>query len=243
MSHLIDLTAEITEEMANHPNHGRTPLFLSGTRMNHEQAEDSWRGKGVEDLSLVNGFIYLAEHNGTHIDAPFHLHPDGKTVEELDLEECHGPAVWLDASDAGPKGEIGPELLERAVADAGVEIGPGDAVLLYTGWDAHLPDDQATYLEEHPGLSKAGAEWLFERDVSVVGIDCGNVDIAGDVSMPAHRVLLRNGAPDSYTLIVENLRNINTIPTHRFVFSAAPLPLTGSTASPIRAFAIADESA
>lgn len=241
MSQVIDLTATITEEMANHPNHGRSPLFLSGTRMNHEQAEDTWRGKGVEDLSLVNGFVYLAEHNGTHLDAPFHLHPDGKTIEELDLQECHGPAVWLDVSDAGSKGAIGPARLDDAVADAGVEIKPDSSVLLYTGWDEHLPDDQSTYLEAHPGLSEAGAEWLMERDVNVVGIDCGNVDIAGDVSMPAHRVLLRQGAPDSYTLIVENLRNIDSIPAHQFVFSAAPLPLNDATASPIRAFAVVDD--
>lgn len=241
MSRLIDLTAEIIEEMANHPNHGRSPLFLSGTRMNHEQAEDTWRGKGVEDLSLINGFVYIAEHNGTHIDAPYHLHPEGKTIDEIALEECYGPAVWLDVSDAGPKGEIGPNRLERAAADASIEVEAGDAVLLYTGWDDYLPNDEKTYLGEHPGLSVAGAEWLFKREVSVVGIDCGNVDVAGDVSMPAHRVLLREGAPDSYTLIVENLRNIDDIPSHRFVFSAAPLPLSGATASPIRAFAVVDK--
>ncbi|APX97729.1 cyclase family protein [Natronorubrum daqingense] len=241
MSQLIDLTATITEEMTNHPNHGRSPLFLDGTRMNHDQAEDTWRGKGVEDLSLVNGFVYIAEHNGTHIDAPFHLHPEGKTVDELDLEECHGPAVWLDVSDVGPKGAIGPDELETAAADAGVEVGAGDSVLLYTGWDEYVPEDRATYLEDHPGLSEAGAEWLYERDVTVVGIDCGNVDIAGDVSMPAHQVLLRDDAPDSYTLIVENLRNIDDIPAHRFTFSAAPLPLDDATASPIRAFAIVDD--
>ncbi len=240
MSELVDLTATITEEMANHPNHGRSPLFLSGTRMNHDQAEDSWRGKGVEDLSLVNGFVYIAEHNGTHIDAPYHLHPDGKTIEELALSECHGPAVWLDVSDVGPYGEIGPDELAAAATEAGVTVESGDAVLLATGWDEHLPEDRETYLGEHPGLSAAGAEWLFEREVSVVGIDCGNVDVAGDVSMPAHRVLLREGAPEEYTLIVENLRNVAAIPDHRFTFSAAPLPLSGATASPIRAFAIVD---
>lgn len=241
MSQLIDLTANITEEMTNHPNHGRSPLFLSGTRMNHEQAEDTWRGKGVEDMSLINGFVFIAEHNGTHIDAPYHLHPDGKPINEIPLEECYGPAVWLDVSAAGARGEIGPELLERAVEDADVEIKPGDGVLLYTGWDDYLPEDEATYLEKHPGLSEVGAEWIRDKGVSVVSIDCGNVDVAGDVAMPAHRVLLREGAPDSYTLIVENLRDIDTIPSHRFVFNAAPLPLEGSTASPIRAFAVVSE--
>ncbi|ELY32174.1 cyclase family protein [Natrialba magadii ATCC 43099] len=241
MAELIDLTAPITEEMANHPSHGRSPVFLTGTRLNHDDAEDLWRGKGVEDLSLINGFVLLAEHNGTHIDAPFHLHPDGSTTEEIALEECYGSAVWLDVSDAGAKGEIGPELLESAAADAGVEVQPGDSVLLYTGWDSYLPEDEETYLEEHPGLSEAGAEWLLERSVSVVGIDCGNVDVAGDVSFPAHRVLLRDGAPEEYVLVVEHLRGVDEIPAHRFTFNAAPLPLEGATASPIRAFAVVDD--
>jgi len=241
VSRAIDLTARIEEGMANHPSHGRSPLFLPGTRMNHDEAEDTWRGKGVEDLSLVNGFVFLAEHNGTHIDAPYHLHRDGKTIDELGLEECHGPGVWLDVSDAGSRGSIGPDLLDRAVEEADVDVRPGDALLLSTGWDAHLPGDEDTYLSEHPGLSAAGAEWLREREVGLVGIDCGNVDVAGDVSMPAHRVLLRDDAPEEYTLIVENLRNIDTVPDHRFTFSAVPLPLAGATASPVRAFAVVED--
>lgn len=239
MTQLIDLTATVAEEMANHPSHGRSPVFLPGTRMNHDEAADTWRGKGVEDMSLVNGFVLLAEHNGTHIDAPYHLHPDGITVEEVPLEECYGPAVWLDVSDVGARGAVGPAELEAAAADAGVEIRAGDAVLLRTGWDEHVPGDLDAYLSDHPGLSAAGAEWLRERDVTLVGIDCGNVDVAGAVAFPAHRALMRD-APDDYVLIVENLRDVDAIPEHRFTFSAAPLPLEGSTASPIRAFAVVD---
>lgn len=240
MAELIDLTAEIVEGMANHPNHGRSPLFMTGTRMNHDEAEDTWRGKGVEDMSFKNGFVYLAEHNGTHLDAPVHVHPDGVPIDEVPLEECHGTAVWLDVSDAGPKGRIGPDELQAAAADAGVSVEPEDIVLLHTGWDQHLPDNPDTYLDEHPGLSKEGAVWLHERNVNLVGIDCGNVDVAGDAALPAHRVFLREDIPEKYTLIVENLRDIDAIPAHRFTFNAAPLPLEGSTASPVRAFAIVE---
>jgi len=239
MGRIVDLTAEIHEGMANHPSHGRSPVFLTGTRLDHDDAADTWRGKGVEDLSLVNGFVLLAEHNGTHIDAPYHLHPDGATVESVPLEECHGPAVRLDVSGVGQRGGIGPDALADAAAAAGVEVRPGDAVLLYTGWAEHLPDDRETYLSDHPGVTADGAAWLRDREVDLVGIDCGNVDIAGDVAFPAHRAFMRDH-PDDYTLIVENLRNLDAIPADRFTFSAAPLPLSGATASPVRAFATVD---
>lgn len=237
MVELIDLTADIVEGMANHPNHGRSPLFLTGTRMNHDEAADTWRGKGVENMSFKNGFVYLAEHNGTHVDAPIHVHPDGASVDELPLEKCHGAAVWLDLSDTGPKGRIDPDELVTATDEAGVTIESGDIILLYTGWDRHLPDDPDVYLNEHPGLSEEGAVWLHRRGANLVGIDCGNVDVAGDAALPAHRVFLRDDIPETYTLVVENLRNIDAIPAHRFTFSAVPLPLEGATASPVRAFA------
>lgn len=237
MAELIDLTAEIVEGMPNHPNHGRSPLFLTGTRMNHDQSEDTWRGKGIENMSFKNGFVFIAEHNGTHLDAPIHVHPEGQPIDKIPLERCHGTATWLDVSDAGPRERINPEEIESAVAEAGVTIGAGDIVLLHTGWDRYVPNDPGTYLDKHPGLSEAGAVWFHERNVNLVGIDCGNIDVAGDAALPAHRVFLRDDVPEKYTLVVENLRNIDAIPTHRFTFSAAPLPLEGATASPIRAFA------
>ena len=240
MGSLIDLTAEITEGMANHPNHGRSPLFLTGTRMNHDESADTWRGKGVDDMSVKNGFVLLAEHNGTHIDAPVHIHPEGATADELPLERCYCSSVWLDVSNAGPTGHIGPDDLAAAADRAGVTVDAGDGVLLYTGWDRHVPDDPETYLGEHPGLSEAGAQWLHDRDVSVVGIDCGNVDVAGVAALPAHRVFLRDDAPEKYTLVVENLRGIDAIPDHRFTFSALPMPLADATASPVRAVAIVE---
>ena len=49
--------------------------------------------------STASGDVYnltafsMCAHNGTHIDAPFHFLPDGKTVEQMDLEvfvgECY----------------------------------------------------------------------------------------------------------------------------------------------------------
>lgn len=241
MVELIDLTAHVHEGMSNHPAHGRSPVFLTGTRRNHEDSEHTWRGKGVEDMSVKNGFVFLAEHNGTHVDAPIHIHPDGDGVDELPLAECYGTAVWIDVSGSGPRAAIGPAELESAAADADVEICAGDIVLLHTGWPQHLPDDPDTYLNDHPGLSEAGAQWLHDRNIKLVGTDCGNIDVAGTAALSAHQVFLRRDVPEKHTLVVEHLRNINQIPDHRFTFSATPLPLDDATASPVRAFAILDK--
>ena len=36
--------------------------------------------------------LSMCAHNGTHIDAPYHFFPDGKTVEQIPLEVFVGPA-------------------------------------------------------------------------------------------------------------------------------------------------------
>lgn len=62
------------------------------------------------DLYNLTAFSMCA-HNGTHIDAPFHFLPDGKTVEQLELEalvgECHVARHWgwVTADDARAIGE------------------------------------------------------------------------------------------------------------------------------------------
>ena len=58
------------------------------------------------DLYNLTAF-YMCAHNGTHIDAPFHFLPDGKTVEKMPLDSFVGDCFVarcegeLDAEDAG----------------------------------------------------------------------------------------------------------------------------------------------
>ena len=43
------------------------------------------RATAAGDLYNLSAFSMCA-HNGTHIDAPYHFLPQGKTVEQMDLE-------------------------------------------------------------------------------------------------------------------------------------------------------------
>lgn len=54
--------------------------------------------KSTQDGELYNlSDLYMGMHNGTHVDAPFHFLPDGKTVEQIDTERFVGTACVVQA--------------------------------------------------------------------------------------------------------------------------------------------------
>src|SRR5699024_3483241 len=77
------------EGMAQHPAHGRTPLFMSGTR-NHEL------DKGLEIInpyddsdvtSFENENIIVCGHTGTHMDSCYHFDPESElTIEKMPID-------------------------------------------------------------------------------------------------------------------------------------------------------------
>jgi kynurenine formamidase len=131
---------------------------------------------------------------------------------------------------------IGVEQLEGARRAAGIELEPGDIVLLRTGWLGHAGED---YFQGEPGLDLAGAAWLAAHDVAVVGADNYAVEVLDAHAVggfPVHELLLRDhGIP-----LIENvmLEALATAGPAAFLFVAAPLPLRGATASPLSPVAI-----
>lgn len=58
-----------------------------------EKIQDIGRGDSCNVSRLT-----LGSHSGTHIDAPRHFLPDGKTVEEIDLHQFIGPCTVIEMS-------------------------------------------------------------------------------------------------------------------------------------------------
>lgn len=243
---LTDLTHVIREGMAGHPTHGRTPVRIAGSLNHwgyaHTERLNDYDGKRV---SFQNEQWIMNGNTGTHMDAPWHASPDTEfTAERIPIEYGYGTAVWLDCSaKCQPYAQITPDDLERAEAASGETVSAGDIVLVHTGWSQLADSDQARYLTEHPGLTKAAGEWLRDRGIRTLGVDLATPEtIEGARSAPIHTNFLR---PESLGLttrdfigIIENLVNIASIPAHRFTFMGVPLPLAGSSASPIRALAL-----
>ena len=55
--------------------------------------------------------VTLGSHTGTHMDAPSHFVPGGRTIDQLDLMKCVGPCLVAEA--AGP---LSPQWVEAALA-------------------------------------------------------------------------------------------------------------------------------
>ncbi len=86
----------------------------------------------------------------------------------------------------GVAGELGRERgeLERVTRERGIEVQPGDIVLIRC-FDGEI--GQPGWAECR-GLSKDAAEWLRDRQAKTVGVDLGTVDDHTDLVRPADSV-------------------------------------------------------
>lgn len=190
---------------------------------------------GVEVASLA-----LGSHSGTHLDAPSHSIPGGRTVDELPLEWLSGAARVLRAS-APPSSEIGPGDLE--LPDRLPLI-----VCVATGWDRWFTSEGFASGEarRHPWIAPALAQELWRRGARVLGVDAlspdptrdqaagsgtTSPDDAGASEMPVHEFWLGGGG-----IIVENLARLDLV-SDDTEMSLLPLCLAGVDGSPIRAVA------
>jgi len=172
--------------------------------------------------------LALGTHAGTHVDAPAHTEPDGRTVDEMPVERFRFDAALVDL-DRPPRAPVGVDRLQAADP-------PDDADLLAVrfGWSDRWGTPA---YRDHPSLTADAAAWCAERGYDV-GLDAPSPDPtppAGgwdddDPGVPAHRELLGAGR-----VIVENL--VLTDVPDRFRLVAYPLRIVDGDASPVRAVA------
>ena len=210
------------------------------------------RGLG-EARTSASALLVMAEHSGTHIDALCHqaenleLHggvavdasvqtPEGFTELGVDtIAPLLARGVLLDVADAGHA--VSAADLERAAE--GLEIGPGDVILVRTGTGA-LWEDREAFMAAG-GIDASGSRWCAESRPVAVGADNVAWDVPGEVdpelgTLPGHLLLLvRAGI---YILEGLNLEALARDRVREFAFVCLPLKLRGGTGSPVRPIAL-----
>jgi len=171
----------------------------------------------------------LYSHCGTHMDAPLHFGVSDRTIDQIPLERCMGPAWVADLTGIEPRALIGVEDLKETRD----RVRPGDGLLLRTGWSRRM--DNPSYRNALPRVSVELARWCVEKGVRLLGVEPPSVaDVNNKEELTAvHRILL--GAD---ILIVEGLANLDQIRGERVTFMAFPLRVQGGDGSPVRAIAI-----
>jgi kynurenine formamidase len=158
----------------------------------------------------------ILEHYGTHVDAPGHFTPGGRTSTELAASELVTPAVVIDIAARAardPDTSVTVEDVARFERRYG-RIPRDAAVLMYSGWGAKVGDPDAyrgtdaSGTLHFPGFSPEVTEWLLRhRRIRSLGVDTLSIDPGVSSTFESHLIL--TGA-DRYG--VENLANLDRIP-------------------------------
>jgi kynurenine formamidase len=193
-------------------------------------------------------FIYTAEeHGGTHFDAPLHFGENGKTVEQITLDQLMGPGVVIDVTEKALADRdylVSVADLEDWEAKFG-KIPDGAIVLLHTGYSRFWPDPltytgttlagaEAVPFLHFPGISPEAAQWLVDnRKINAIGLDTPSIDYGQSSEFLAHRILCA-----ASLTIYENLTNLDQMPPSGSYVIALPMKIKGGSGAPLRIIAL-----
>lgn len=191
--------------------------------------------------------LTMAEHTGSHVDAPFHFDPDGLTVDRVPVDALllrPFRKYDLTSNDHQPGDLISLENLMAAEQRDGFTLNSGDVAIIDAGWDKYLPGgaegrEPEWWGRNQPGLSPEACEYLADAGVVAVASDTAGCDVA----VRDGEVLGGHGHQHAFLprgiLIVEGLRNLAAAPATG-LFLALPLKIAGGTGSPVRVVLMAE---
>lgn len=255
-----DLSQPLMAEAPSSPNH---PDFSMALIQRHGDTVLEDGSSNAAELIVTGG------HVGTHVDGLAHFSQDGKLYGDVPADDAQqggrftvhgmesfepilGRGVLLDVAavhgvDVLPGGY---GIIDKDLAEAeklsGVEVQPGDAVLIRSGWADNFDDPESFlgYESGLPGPTEQAAHWLVERDIRISGSETTAFEqIKPDVGydlLPVHRKLIvENGIN-----IIEamNLSKLVEDGVFEFVFVLSPLKIVGATGSPVRPLAVVSGS-
>lgn len=170
---------------------------------------------------------------GTHIDAPAHCIPGGKTVDLLQPDTLVVDCVVIKVNEGIDENYVaGPEIIEQFEQKHG-KIQPNTFVLFDTGWNKYWSDPKKYRNNlSFPSVHEATAKLLIERDIAGLGIDTLSSD-AGGKDFPVHRAILGAGK-----YLVENIANAEKLPPVGTKVVIMPMKMKGATEAPVRIVAL-----
>ena len=233
---VTDLSHTIAPDDPTFPGHQRTLLWQ---HLTHQETQRLGLTKPPYSYQVV-GFT-LCDHSSTHVDAINHIvdRPDARAIDELPLQWFMTPAVWLDFAWKEPSSYITREDVERELERVDAQIQPQSVVLYHTGWYRKYRIDRFAYIRDYPGLDRAATEYLNDLGAISIGADAPSIDswheVASRREQPAHIV-----CREREILNMENLANVDQIPSHTFWFVGLPLKIKRGSGSPFRGVAIVD---
>jgi kynurenine formamidase len=211
---------------------------------------------GPNQQSYIEETVAGALHSGTHLDGLAHvgigphayngvLYSDIVTSQGLtklgmeDVPPFFTRGVLLNVARA--KGVemlddsyvITDADLDAAASSQGVEVRPGDALLLHTGWGKLWSNDSDRYKASEPGIGLAAATWCTDHRVCMIGADNWAVEAVPCDPPDALFAVHQHCIAQYGCYLLENVRTeeLAADGLHEFCFVLLPVRLRGATAT------------
>ncbi len=182
---------------------------------------DASRYQGKSEFLIAS--LHICGNTGTYVDSPRHRYRDGLDLAGVPLERVANlDVVVADAT------QVGRAIGRDALPPGGLE---GKALLVRTDFSRHWRTE--SYFMDNPYLTADACRALVEAGVAFVGIDSLNIDDIGDMSRPAHTMLLGAGVP-----VCEHMTNLSALQSGVGRLHAVPIAWAGGATFPVRAYVV-----
>lgn len=244
---VIELAPVLEQDMPGPAGRDWRQLILTdGALEQHSSDPSEWTG--------FEEYLMSSAHVGCHVDGLAHNGIAGRGYNGIHYTEflsrsgllrlgaehmlpwvTRGVCLDIAAVRGVERMEPGTEI---TVADAeaaqdrqGVRVGPGDAVLLHTGWMSLWQRDNERFLAGEPGAGWDLAHWLTDRRVSLVGADNWAFEVIPFADPDRAFVVHQHLLAETGTYLVENIRTADLVAGghSEFLFLLTPIKGQGST--------------
>jgi arylformamidase len=210
-----------------------TPVLLTNPRVKFEPLMRMAKG----DITNVT-MLHLFSHHGTHMDAPWHWNPAGKTIDPLGFEHLIFDRPKLVDARKRPNYPVDRTDIEPSFS----KNDDTDLLMVLSGISLVRESNPEEYTQRFPSFTIDAARFIVdETRVRAVAMDFGAVDSAESLcagKAPVHDILLGTNDASSRTLVLVEEANLMPLLGKKVKrVYAIPLMLKGLDASPVNMFA------
>jgi len=197
--------------------------------------------KNIQQNIYFTQILVISEHNGSHVDAPIHIHRGMESIDQFPCGHLIGPYKKYDLTGFNPEAgkNITLEQIKEMETKDGIVPQKGDIILLQFGWDKYyLPDSKVLfekdwYAANVPGITEDVMTYFADLEIKAIGSDAASTDTAYvDSNLPPMPGRNEYFLPNRI-LPMSGFVNLNKAPVSG-LFMAVPLKIKNGSGSPIR---------
>ena len=224
---IVELSYIIGERGDNEP---ALVLGLSKPKVTSRARFGDGQGK-----SNQTSILELSSHNGTHIDAPWHVLPDGKRINDFSISDfVFDKPILVECPKDGLE-----KINQKDLAPHAEALRYCDLLLVYTGFSKFRSVDPEKYALQSPAFSEEGAQYIVDNfeNIRCIGMDfmgAENIPEGRKAGWPVHKILLGNNRKFFH---IEDMNLAPVVGKKIKRVNAAPLRMINIEASPVTVIA------